>query len=757
MSKIFNIIKFNVNKNIRNKWFVIINVIFFVVALVVSNFSTVKELLKQNDISFDHKVIVSIKDDTNELYDSLNESLSALENTEVKREYEEKEYTKENVTKEDIIVILKESKEENKGLFKDVDVTVISTEGVDSKYIDIIESKIKERRKEAFLKNHNIDLVEYESIEEDVSLNRIMLQVEGSNISKKYKLQSICNYIIFFILLIILTKIANDISVEKVNKSIEYVLTSIEAKSYLIAKILSVIFTFIIQVVFSCMYLLISTLVNSYLKMYLVKDLSLNTDASTSMLNMGGIIDANFLLYLAVAFVFLIFTIFLICIIQAIFSSKTSDIDEASNSSILLLTLNVIIYVFSTFLVSPLKAPSMLSYIVSCVPIVSMYFVPTMVILGQAKIWQIVISILLLVITTIFALKYGAIAFKNGVLDYTKKKKITKEEKIKEIEKEKLLKYEYSKIGYVIGFSVILFVLLQIILSYVSQFILANISSESLVLSRVLEIFTFIISLLIPSIFVMTHTEKESKEIDKNNKKVLKKDNKKDIKEIIKCVVVALPIVFVVQIVVGLILEKLGLNYDLIDKVDIFSDKSLLGKILFFVEVAILPAIFEELYIRKAILNYTKKYGTVFAIIFSALVFATIHFNFSQMLFAFIMGIILAVIAIRTNSIIASGIIHLLNNGYAAMTLIFENTPSILLLINFIYLAVILIGIVMIISKIISNKEKITVLRKNRVKEEKETKGLKKYMYIFYDYTFILAVIMCIVMILVTEKTIALL
>lgn len=757
MSKIFNIIKFNVNKNIRNKWFVIINVIFFVVALVVSNFSTVKELLKQNDISFDHKVIVSIKDDTNELYDSLNESLSALENTEVKREYEEKEYTKENVTKEDIIVILKESKEENKGLFKDVDVTVISTEGVDSKYIDIIESKIKERRKEAFLKNHNIDLVEYESIEEDVSLNRIMLQVEGSNISKKYKLQSICNYIIFFILLIILTKIANDISVEKVNKSIEYVLTSIEAKSYLIAKILSVIFTFIIQVVFSCMYLLISTLVNSYLKMYLVKDLSLNTDASTSMLNMGGIIDANFLLYLAVAFVFLIFTIFLICIIQAIFSSKTSDIDEASNSSILLLTLNVIIYVFSTFLVSPLKAPSMLSYIVSCVPIVSMYFVPTMVILGQAKIWQIVISILLLVITTIFALKYGAIAFKNGVLDYTKKKKITKEEKIKEIEKEKLLKYEYSKIGYVIGFSVILFVLLQIILSYVSQFILANISSESLVLSRVLEIFTFIISLLIPSIFVMTHTEKESKEIDKNNKKVLKKDNKKDIKEIIKCVVVALPIVFVVQIVVGLILEKLGLNYDLIDKVDMFSDKSLLGKILFFVEVAILPAIFEELYIRKTILNYTKKYGTVFAIIFSALVFATIHFNFSQMLFAFIMGIILAVIAIRTNSIIASGIIHLLNNGYAAMTLIFENTPSILLLINFIYLAVILIGIVMIISKIISNKEKITVLRKNRVKEEKETKGLKKYMYIFYDYTFILAVIMCIVMILVTEKTIALL
>lgn len=756
MSKISNIIKFNVNKNIRNKWFVIINIVFFVVTLVGMNFSTVKELLKQNDISFEDKIIVSIKDDTNELYDSLNESLSALENTEVKREYKEKEYTEENVTKEEIIVILKENKNENQDSFKDIDVTVISTEGVDSKYIDIIESKIKEKRKEEFLKNYNIDLNEYESLEKDVNLNRIMLGVDDSNITKKYNLQSICNYIIFFILLMILTKIANDISVEKVNKSIEYVFTSIEAKDYLIAKILSVIFTFIIQIVFSCIYLIISMLVNSYINMYLVKDISLNTNSNT--LNISGIIDTNFLLYIGVALIFLVFTIFLICIIQAIFSSKTGNIDEASNSSILLLTLNVIIYVFSTFLISPLKAPTTFTYIFSCIPIISMYFVPTMVILGQVKIWQIVISVLLLFLTCIITLKYGAIAFKNGVLDYTKKKKSLKKQKdVKAQEKEKILKYEYSKIGYVIGFSVILFVLLQIIFTYIFRFVLASISNTSQTLETILEMVTFILSLLIPSIFVMMYTEK-SKEREKINNPNNKKN---DIKEIIKCVVVALPIVFVVQIAVGVILEKLGLNYDLIDKVDMFSDKSTIGKILFFIEVAVLPAIFEELFIRKAILNYTKKFGISFAIVFSSLVFATIHFNFSQMLFAFIMGIILSIIALKTNSIIASGIIHLLNNGYAALVLIFENNALAIATINFVYLAVILIGIVVIISRIILNKGKILIIKKGIEKTKKEgikcLKELKKYRYIFCDYTFIIAVIMCIVMILVTEKMVALL
>ena len=754
MNKIFNIVKFNVNKNIKNKWFVVLNILFFATMLIAINFSTVKEILNENNISFDEKVKITIKDDTNILYETLKEDLTKIENTEVTREYEEKEYTKDNVSKEDIIVLLKENTENSNESIKDISVTVISNEGVNSNYIDIIQNDIKNLRKNEFFEKYGVNQEEYEKINNTPDINRIMLGVESSNADKKYTLQSICNYVIFFILLMILSKIANDISVEKVNKSIEYVLTSVEAKDYLVAKILSIIFTFVIQVIFTCMYLFVSMLINSYLNLSLVNqkiDLSTGINGVSSF---NGILDANFVLYLGLALVFLILTIFLLSIIQAIFSSKTNNINEASNAAILLITLNVVIYIISTFLVSPLKAASIFTYIFSCIPIISMYLVPTMVILGQAKIWQIIISFLLLVITNIVVLKYGAIAFKNGVLDYTKIKKDKSNEKdVLVKEKEKLLKYEYSKIGYVIGFSAILFVFSQLILSYVSKFILAAIGGNNLIIEKIIEMIVFILSLLIPSAFVMAHTEKKKDDEKKNKQKDFN-----NLKDIIKCVVIALPIVFIVQIVVGIILEKLGLNYDIIDKVDMFKDKSILGKILFFVEIAVLPAIFEELYIRKAVLNFAKKYGTKFAIIASSLLFSVIHFNLSQMLFAFIMGIVLSVIAIKTKSIVASGTVHLLNNGYAALILIFEKNIYLVGIINLIYLSVIIIGIIIAISEIIKKKGKVKILEET--KEDamaKELKGIKRYRYIFYDYTFIFSVIMCIVMLLITEKAISLL
>ena len=91
MNKIFNIVKFNVNKNIKNKWFVVLNILFFATMLIAINFSTVKEILNENNISFDEKVKITIKDDTNILYETLKEDLIKIENTEVTREYEEKE------------------------------------------------------------------------------------------------------------------------------------------------------------------------------------------------------------------------------------------------------------------------------------------------------------------------------------------------------------------------------------------------------------------------------------------------------------------------------------------------------------------------------------------------------------------------------------------------------------------------------------------------------------------------------------------
>lgn len=744
-NKIVSIIKYNVERNIRSKWFVILNILLLLITLIGVNFSTVRDIFKKDNIKFKEDTEIILCDEDNLIYDDLNSTLKDIDGIKLTKETGNKEYTKENVEKNQIIVMV--NKEGN----SDIKAKVVSQEGVSSTYIDLIQNSLNNAKKTLYAKENNISIESLNEAFENVNIERQMLSIDNTDTDKKYTMQTIFNYLIFFILLMILSKIANDISQEKVTKSIEYVLTSISEKGYLIAKVLSINLTFILQLIFTVLYLILAFLINAILKIYfLMPNISLAQNVDMS--GVTSIIDTNLVIYFTVAFIYLLLTIFILSIIQAILSSKTTNISDAGNATVILVTVNLVIYLLSTFLVTPLKSPTIFSYIISCVPIASMYFVPTMVLIGQANIIQVIIATLALVISCILLVKYGAKVFKNGVLDY---KNIKEKEDLKQntydMQMQKIAKREYSKIGFVLGISVLIFVLLQLGLTYILQIFnlpiynLFNGKISITNINTIIQIISFVISLVIPALMVFAYTEKS-----KEKKKV-------NIKSCIKYILICLPIVLGVQIVVGIVLEKLGLNYDILDKVNIYDDKSILGKILMFVEVALLPAIFEELYVRKAILNFTKKYGTVFAIISSSLLFSVIHFNLSQMLFAFIMGIILSIITLKSGSIIPSFTIHLLNNGYEALMLIFENNLNMIKVINGIYIILIVLGIICIIKEIIKSKGKIQIFKNIEIENNEEFKKVKKYRYIACDYSFILAVIVCITLLISMQKILTIL
>ncbi len=86
------------------------------------------------------------------------------------------------------------------------------------------------------------------------------------------------------------------------------------------------------------------------------------------------------------------------------------------------------------------------------------------------------------------------------------------------------------------------------------------------------------------------------------------------------------------------------------------------------VSVALVPAFAEELAYRGLVLNQLRKYGDSIAIFGSALLFGAMHGNTTQIVFAFILGLIFAYADVKTNSIIPSVIIHFINNLYAVVT-----------------------------------------------------------------------------------------
>lgn len=96
---------------------------------------------------------------------------------------------------------------------------------------------------------------------------------------------------------------------------------------------------------------------------------------------------------------------------------------------------------------------------------------------------------------------------------------------------------------------------------------------------------------------------------------------------------------------------------------------TILASILNVISISIIPALVEEFAFRGVILSQLRKYGNGFAVVGSALLFGMFHMNYVQLPFAFLVGLVLGWLMIRTNNLWIPIFIHGLNN---ALSLLFE-------------------------------------------------------------------------------------
>lgn len=78
--------------------------------------------------------------------------------------------------------------------------------------------------------------------------------------------------------------------------------------------------------------------------------------------------------------------------------------------------------------------------------------------------------------------------------------------------------------------------------------------------------------------------------------------------------------------------------------------------------IAVLPAVFEEIFFRSLLLTSLKKAKPITAVITVALCFALYHATATQFVYQFIFGALLCVLAIISKSVIPCIIAHFLNN-----------------------------------------------------------------------------------------------
>lgn len=119
--------------------------------------------------------------------------------------------------------------------------------------------------------------------------------------------------------------------------------------------------------------------------------------------------------------------------------------------------------------------------------------------------------------------------------------------------------------------------------------------------------------------------------------------------------------------------------FGLQNQVSMEADSALnpLQVILYVIAVSIVPAFAEEFGFRGILMGSLRRYGDAFAIVASAVMFGAMHGNTTQIIFAFILGLVFGYIDCITDSIIPSILVHFLNNFYAVLMDVFETNTNV--------------------------------------------------------------------------------
>lgn len=235
------------------------------------------------------------------------------------------------------------------------------------------------------------------------------------------------------------------------------------------------------------------------------------------------------------------------------------------------------------------------------------------------------------------------------------------------------------------------------ILSSVFSSYLTNTSFTFLV-----DIFVSVFSAFIPGLFYFL--------LSKNKPSQLIKANRVGFVKIIPLLFIGMAFSMLSNIATSLVQSNMmffGLENSIDFSNDVYSVQEML---LYFVSTALVPAFAEEFAFRGILMGSLRKYGDVFSILISSIIFGAMHGNIVQIPFAFMLGLIFGYIDCKTNSIVPSILIHFCNNFYSVlMDILSCNTylsDNLIMAIQYLLMAVFcIIGLLSFVYIAKTNKE----------------------------------------------------
>ena len=415
-SKLWFLTKISLNKKMKTKWFLIANLIFLIIIVGLLNIDSIIKAFG-GDFNDTQEIIVidnvGVFNEFKETYISATKYISDYNEVEILKYDKSYDDGVEEVKEEDKILLVINSDEDNY-----LKAKLVSNNQVGTITNTIINATLSTIRSEIVLTEYNITKEMFNNINSPVDLEKVVLSEE--NIENGMMLSSLMQIIIlpiFMLIIFLVQMIGAEVNEEKTTRSMEIIISNVSPKTHFMSKVIATNAFVIIQGLLLILFVAIGVGLR-----ILIGNGLLTGELSSEANNILNMIDLSSLsnslgIILPIMIIMILLTFIAYSLLAGVLASMTTSMEDYQQLQTPIVVILLIGYYLS--IMSGMFKGSIFIRIMSYIPLVSSLLAPTLYVIGEISIYDLLISTALLVGLIYLLIKYGLKIYKAGILNYS--------------------------------------------------------------------------------------------------------------------------------------------------------------------------------------------------------------------------------------------------------------------------------------------------------------------------------------------------
>ena len=422
-NKLKYLVDVSLKRKICTKWFVIANVIL---ALVIAAIMNIDSVIKVFGGDFNEKTTVYILDETSYSYDVVAEEINVIDKSLNEEEtYDIKKYDKSYkdlkklIEKEDNAIGIKITESNNT-----INATVVSESYIDVIKYQVIVQALNSSKTTIAMSKSNIDEDVLNQIYAPIDIERIIL--DETKKSESENMDTIMSTVFpvfilpFFMLTIFLVQmIGAEVNDEKTTRGMEIIISNVSPKVHFASKVIAgnifVIFQGLLLIGYMALGLFIRHIVGA--------GSITNVISTAGLSDIGSILSTEFmskLIYIIpLTLVLMLLTFISYALLAGILASMTTNAEDFGQLQTPIMLILLLGYYLA--LMAGLFKGAIFIRVLSYFPLISAILSPSLLVLGQIGIIDVLASIIIAIVTNYLLIHYGLKIYKVGILNYSSK------------------------------------------------------------------------------------------------------------------------------------------------------------------------------------------------------------------------------------------------------------------------------------------------------------------------------------------------